>query len=113
MSKGHYVLWGLCLSLLCWAGCSNDVTCFNNATPQVQAVWADAVKLDKENSYMEAAETYDHLLHMAINPEQTRAVQTAVGRMYVRMNRAAANGDREAKRIVGMLNENKKAHPVE
>lgn len=113
MSKGRYVLWGWCLLMICWVGCTKEVTCFNKATPHVQAVWADAVKLDKENNYMEAAETYDRLLHMALTPEQTTAVQSAVGRMYVRMNRAAANGDREAKRIVDMINENKKAHPAE
>jgi ABC-type glycerol-3-phosphate transport system substrate-binding protein len=111
MFSGRHIIWGVCLLLVCATGCGKETSLFDNAQPRVKAVWDDAVKLDKADKYMDAAETYDKLLHMPLTPEQATEVQMTVGRMYARMNRAASNGDREAQKVVDRINENKKAHP--
>jgi hypothetical protein len=96
--------------LVCLCGCGEkEVTCFKQADPEIQLIWEEAVKLDKANQYMDSAETYDRLLHKTLTQEQEREVHLAIGSMYARMNRAAANGDPEAKKVVQTIEANKKA----
>jgi len=102
MARRHLIIVGM--MALCLVACNgNKATCFEHANLDVQNMWEEAVKQDGQNHYMSAAETYDRLLQKKLTKEQAREVHKAIGSMYMRMNRAAADGDTEAKKVVAMI----------
>lgn len=81
---------------------------FKNAPSEVREKLEEAIRLDRRNDYMAAAESYDAVIRKEITPEQRSLLTTAVNKMYSRMVKAAASGDPEAKRTVEHLDRMRK-----
>jgi hypothetical protein len=86
-----------CLLLIgCNAGESLEIS-FRDAPSSTREQVEEAVRLDRANNYMRAAQRYDAVLRYGLTAQQTRAVQTAIGSLYSRMCKAADRGEIEAK----------------
>ena len=64
--------------------------------------------LDKQNDWLGAAEAYDGLSEIGLSREQTTAVRTAIGNLYVRLNTAAYKGDHNAMKLLEAIKKNQK-----
>jgi hypothetical protein len=101
----HLLLAGCLLT-----GCQDDSgdKIFADTGSKIAQAWDKAKYLDAENDYMPAAEAYDLLRQMNLTHKQTKAVELAIGKLYVRLRRAAEAGDANAKKILEGIQENSK-----
>jgi hypothetical protein len=76
---------------------------FQDAPFPVRQSLEEAVRLDRSNEYMSAAQKYDSVLHMQLTSDQKRSVETAINTMYQRMCKAAADGDAKAKETLDFI----------
>jgi hypothetical protein len=103
---------GLVLACLLMTGCDTRKSvesAFETAASDLRVKAQEAVRLDQSNEYMRAAERYDSLLREEVTPDQKRAVQTAIHKLYSRMCKAAASGDSDAKRTLATIEARRKA----
>ncbi len=105
-----------CLLVACIliVGCSRSASLednFKDASPAVKQTWNEAVKLDKADKYMAAAETYDSLFQMKLTLSQEKMVEFAISQMYLRLHKAAAEGDANARKVSDMIEASRKAEP--
>jgi hypothetical protein len=96
-----------CLLLTgCNAGESLEVS-FRDAPSTTREQVQEAIRLDRANSYMRAAQHYDALMRYGLTPQQTRAIHTAVDSLYSRMCEAAKRGEIEAKQTLQTIQANR------
>ena len=69
----------------------------------------EAIRLDRANSYMPAAQYYDMVLHGELTSQQRTSIQTAIDNLFTRMCKAAAQGDSEAKQTLEAIEANRRA----
>lgn len=91
---------GVCAWML-WmvVGCSPTRSLeqsFAEAPQTLRLSVEEAIRLDRNNDWMRAAESYDRVLRGELTQEQQRRVQSAIHSLYARMVKAAAAGDSQA-----------------
>jgi hypothetical protein len=102
----------LTASGLLLAGCNAHApleSSFQGASFDTRGQVQEAVRLDRANSYLRAAERYDAVLHRELTPQQRASIQTAIAELYTRMCKAADDGDLEAKQTLATIEANRKA----
>jgi|GEM_PF-1164860 hypothetical protein len=93
------VLFGILAGLIV-AGCSSKASLeetFKKSPATVREMVEEAVRLDRQDDWMQAAEAYDRILRHDLTPEQQTSIQRSVSSLYARMLKAARAGNSEAK----------------
>lgn len=104
---GNFLKSGFLL-VICFlfAGCDQSASLnaeFQDASPKIKQAWEQAVKLDKADDYMSAAETYDSMFSMELTIPQRKAVEYSISKMYTRACKQAKQGNPNAKKVVEMI----------
>jgi PBP1b-binding outer membrane lipoprotein LpoB len=93
-------------------GCNTGETLessFRDAPANTREQVQEAVRLDKANSYMRAAEHYDVVLRQGLTSQQTRTIHAAIDSLFSRMCKNAAGGEIEAKQTLQTIEANRKS----
>ena len=81
---------------------------FRDAPANTREQLQEAVRLDKANSYMRAAEHYDAVLRQRLTSQQSRAIYAAIDSLFSRMCKNAARGETEAKQTLKTIEANRR-----
>jgi len=82
---------------------------FRNASFSTREQVEEAVRLDRANNYLRAAQHYDTVLRSSLTSQQRSSVEAAISKLFDRMCKAAAQGDREAKQTLESIEGNQQA----
>ncbi|HYG23345.1 MAG TPA: hypothetical protein VEH04_11225 [Verrucomicrobiae bacterium] len=112
MRLKRFFYFGFCtLILVVVAGCMRPDSLeesFSEAPPSLRQSVDEAVRLDRNNDWMTAAEAYDRVLREALTPEQEQLVQRAIQLLYSRMTKAARTGDSQARLTLEQIEQYRK-----
>jgi hypothetical protein len=98
-----------CLLLTGCNGSDSLERSFRDAPSCAREQIDEAIRLDRANDYMRAAQHYDTALHSGLTSQQKSSVEAAIDKLYARMCKAAARGDREAKQTLESIEASQQA----
>jgi hypothetical protein len=109
-------LWLSCLTAGCLllAGCNSRESLkssFRDAPLNMREQVEEAIRLDRANNYMHAAEHYDVVLRGELTSQQRLTVQASIDQLFSRMSKAAAQGNSEAMQTLKLIEAGQKARP--
>ena len=98
-----------CLLLTGCNGGDSLESSFRDAPSYTREQIGEAIRLDRANNYMRAAQHYDTVLRSGLTSQQRSSVEAAISKLFDRMCKAAAQGDREAKQTLESIESSQQA----